>query len=257
MKPLLFAAAGLLLTSAPALAQTRTPLTLSGYNQDIIANGTYTASTVGSVTTNSTTTTVDGQGNVYYQRGYNTGNTALGLPTAAFTSNSNGSTTFQLAAATANNVLLLGGGTSGTLTLGTAGKFTALAFLVTGFDGSIPSSYTLNFSTGSATTGTFTALDNFDNTPFAIGGFDRARRGTGAFDNNTSNPRLYEVDLTLASGDIARTLQSITFGNTAASGNLAVFGVSATAVPEPATWLAGALLCVGAAWTFRRHRPLV
>ena len=136
MKTFFLAAAALLLAALPVWAQTRTPLTLSGFNQDVIANGTYlTAATVAL----STSAQLDTSGNVYYQKGFNPNNTALGLTTGtSFTSASNASTSFQIASATANNVLLLGSNTTGALTLASYNSFSSLAFLVTGSTAALP-----------------------------------------------------------------------------------------------------------------------
>ena len=91
-----------------------------------------------------------------------------------------------------------------------------------------------------------------------MAGFGRVSRSTGAFSGDTTNdPRLYEIDVTLSAANSTRTLQSITFGNTASSGNLAVFDVSGSVVPEPATWLAGILLCAGALFTLTRRRQAI
>ena len=251
MKILLLASASLLLTAACLSAQVQVPLTVTGFNQDVIANGTFTnaASVSGS-----TTAGLDNISSVFYQKGFNGSSTTTGLTTETnFTSASNANTTFRLQSATANNTLLLGASTSASLTLSTAGRYNTLAFLVTGFEGSVASSYTLNFSDGTTLLGTFTAADNFATaTAAATAGFGRVGRTSGTFSGDASTPRLFEVDVTLPAANAAKVLQGITFANTATNGNLAVFGVSGTAVPEPATWLAGGLLCLGGAYTFRR-----
>src|SRR5437016_5187117 len=128
----------------------RTPLGLSGFNFDGIADGTDSslAGVVGS-----TTGSLDSI-YVYFTQGFDTASPTTGLPTASFVSAADATTTFQLKAPTVNNVLLLqqagSGATSGALTLTTPTSFVSLAFLITGFNGTQPGSYALNFSSGAA-----------------------------------------------------------------------------------------------------------
>jgi hypothetical protein len=236
--------------SAPAQ---RTPLALTGFNYDGIADGTSASS--------STTGTLDSIYD-YFTMGFDAAVPSAGLPTAIFTSAADATTTFQFAPAKGNNLLWLqqhgSGATSGTLTLVTPEEFSSLAFLETGFNGSQPTGYSLNFSTGSPTTGSFTASDNFNNTGFAIDGFGRVSRSDGVFDSvGTTNPRIYQITVTLSSADEARTLDSITFTNNETSGtafhDVGIFGVSGAVVaaPEPVTMLA---LGVGVLALARKRR---
>lgn len=242
--------------AALASAQ-RTPLGVSGYNFDGIADGpdSSLAGVVGS------TTGVMDSIYDYYTQGFDLLAPTSGLPAIPIVSAADPTTTFLLAAPTANNVLLLrqsgSGATSGTLTLSSAGSFQSLAFLLTGFNGSQPGGYQLNFSAGPATTGSFTATDNFNGAGFAISGFGRVSRLDGVFDlAGGTNPRLYQVTVGLSVPDQGRVLQSITFTNNETSGtafhNIGVFGVSGqAAVPEPASLL---ILSAGAAFLARRRR---
>jgi hypothetical protein len=239
------------LALAAAASAQRTPIATTGYNFDGIANGTSAAT--------STTGTLDSIYD-YYTVGFNTGSPTSGLPTASFVSAADATTTFQLQSPASNNVLWLqqagSGATSGTLNLSTPGSYSSLAFLLTGFNGSQPGTYSLNFSSGLPTTGSFTALDNFNQAGFAISGFGRVSRSDGLFDAvGSTNPRLYQVTVTLTSGDAARTLTSITFNNAETSGtvfhDIGVFGVSGAPVPEPASMV---VLGAGALALLRRRK---
>ena len=230
-----------------------TPISLTGFNFDGIADGSGSAAS-------STTGTLDSIYD-YFTLGWDTGTPSAGLPTASFVSAFNANTTFLLAAPKGNNLLWLqqagSGATSGTLSLAAPGSFTTLAFLVTGFNGSQPTGYSLNFSAGSPTSGSFTSLDNFNNSGYAINGFGRVSRSGGAFDSiGSTNPRLYEIDLTLSGADQLKTLDSVTFTNNETSGttfhDVGVFAISgASAVPEPASLCA---LGLGLAAIARRKR---
>lgn len=231
------------LGTSAARAQNENPISLSGYNQDVIAdgaNGNPNGNPPTSNTEASTTTTLDGFFN-FYTPGFNSGNPTRGLASGNFTSAANSAVTFTVQPAAGNNALLLSAGTSGTLTVTGSSAYSKLAFLVVGFNGSQPGSYTLNFAGGASATGTFTAPDNFENPGFAIAGFGRVRAGNDSFDEAVpaTDPRLYEVDVALTSADAALPLSSITFNNLNSitnpnDPNIAVFGVSGlAAAPEP------------------------
>jgi len=251
----LFLAFGLVFGIANAQ---RTPISLTGYNFDGIANG--ADSSLAGVQS-STTGTLDSIYD-YFTLGFDPAAPTVGLPTASFVSAADATTTFLLANPAGNNLLLLqqfgSGATTGTLTLATGHAYTSLALLVTGFNGNQPGGYTLNFSSGPSTAGTFTASDNFNVAGYAINGFGRVSRiSANGFDlAGGVNPRLYQITVTLSGADAARTLTSIGFSNNETSGtpshNIGVFGVSgAAAVPEPASLIA---LGIGAAALARRRR---
>ena len=138
-----------------------------------------------------------------YETGVPGGNT--GLPASgAFTDASNSFVNFQLASYTANNVLTLGYNepTTGTLTLTTPSTFSSLNLLDSAVNGNAPFAFTLHFGDGSSTTvNNNVAPDWFFNSPYALSGFDRVGRNTGAFDGDVGNPRFYELDYRLSPAD--------------------------------------------------------
>lgn len=248
-------------------AQVQTPIAATGYNQDVIANGTAAGTTNAQYATQAqatTTTTIDGLFNLF-AAGFVSPASIYGLPNAddrAFASFASPGTTFQLQDYSSNNVLLLGAeGGTGSLTLATARAYTDLSFLVSGYNGNDPGTYTLNFVGGTSTAGTFTAADNFNvNDNVAISGFGRVNRTSGALQADHVNPRMYEVKLALTATDALKSLQSVTFTNNAVGGttgtslkNIGIYGISGAAnpVPEPASLVA---LGLGAAAFLRRRR---
>ena len=154
------------------------PLVLSGYNQDVIAEGTYSGpDSVAQSTSATIDTTFD-----YYARGFDGDFPNAGLPAGnTFVSAANPAAAFLLQPAGNNNVLLLTDQTAGastvSLTLVYPGRFTTLALLVTGLESSNPVGYTLRFADGGSTQGSFVAADNFVGAaPIAIAGFGRVHR---------------------------------------------------------------------------------
>nr|HMS57145.1 hypothetical protein [Fimbriimonadaceae bacterium] len=176
----------------------------------------------------------------YFTLGFNPALPAVGLPTNSFSSLAGTSTVFRLQNPDSNNLFLLRtpgqGSSSGTFNLLTPGRYSRLSFLVTGFNGSNPGAYSLNFSNGEPTSGTFTAADNFNQSGFALSGFGRVSRLDGAFANPSGNPRLYIVEVPVAAQDQSRTLVSITFSATTSGvdpyKNIGVFGVSGVSLTQ-------------------------
>lgn len=237
----------------------------TGYNADVIADGSSSANTNAARLAQVLATTsqsIDGTFN-YYAAGFAGFGSTAGLPTGnnrTFTSGAGTGTQFQFQAYAGNNALLLDAGVSGTLSLALAESYTSLSFLSTGLNGAQPVSYSLNFLDGSSTSGTFTAPDNFNVAGAAISGFGRVSRGDGGISAILDNPRMYETQFSLSEADAAKKLVSIGFTNTSTtfnqSKNAAIFALSGAAVagsptPEPATL---AVLGIGAAAVARRRR---
>lgn len=215
----------LVLLSGAGRAQTVTPVTVTGFNADVIANGTTFP---GSVTDD-----VDG-GKYYF---LNQSFTALGTPAnylpASGLINSAASplVSFQLADASVNNSLRLTTTlTSGTLTLTTPQTAGVVYFLATSGGSATTMSVTLNFADGTTqTNANITVSDWYNGTGFAIQGIGRVNGNTppqldaGA---GASNPRLYQVAMAVNGPNYTKPITSITVSRTNTGGILHVMAVS-------------------------------
>ena len=237
-----------------AQAQTYTPLTLTGYNHDVIAEGTGS-------TLNLTTNDVDGAvgtGYVFAPAGYANpaGDTPAsrgivnplpnnGLITSIATTTSG--LTFQLASYTGNNVLRVpatgntGTGTGATpgpdqATLGLASPVAAgtVYALVTGGGGALGSNVNVTLTFTDGTTQAFTGQSISDwftpgTATAAYRGFGRVGRTAASVIDPASSttPNLYQLTFAVAAGNVNKPISAITFGKTStATGVINVFAVS-------------------------------
>jgi hypothetical protein len=218
------------LATAPLARAAYTPVTVSGYNADVVANGT-------GLSTNSTTIGIDAGGYVFMAQDYNpTGTSYLpnsGLINSAATSG----VTFQLASYTGNNSLRIpasgtGTGTgTGTLTFTTPQSAGEVYLLATSGSGAATVDVTVTFSDG--TTQVFagqTVSDWYGGAGYAILGLGRVQRGVENRENNASDPRLYQIRLTISTANFSKQIQSIGFSKTSTSGVLNVMGITINSV---------------------------
>lgn len=237
-------------TAAPGEAAAFSPLAVTGFNQDVIANGNNNHAANPPALT--TTTTVDApNGYYFYDASYSFNGTtypATSLPVnGQVVSNSITGLLYQLQSATTSNVLQLRGGTqlTGTLTAVTPQSGTEVYLLGVSGNGASTITAVVHFTDGSSQTFTgLTVKDWFNGTPYSQGGFGRVS-STG-FDGGApggNNPRMYDIPLPLAPANYAKLVQSVTVTNTT-SGAVAgsyivnIFGVT-IATPTPASFCGG------------------
>lgn len=211
-------------------AQYYHPVAVSGFTQDVIANGVGNASS-------STTASVDAVDYAYVSKDFQATATSpaltYGLPVSGQFMSVVGTTpglTYQLASYNSSNALKLNAvADSGTLTFNTPTAAFNLYFLATGGSGSGVVSAVVNFTDG--TNQTFTSLsvgDWYDQANFAIQGIGRIKITTNALeDGGGTNPRIYQIPLAISSANQSKTVQSITFSKTSGTGFVNIFGVSA------------------------------
>lgn len=200
----------------------------SGYNADLVANGSGTASS-------STTQSVDSptNGYVFMSTDFMNGAGAMptsGLPSSGLINSANTTAlSFQLAPYTANNALrLVNANDSGVLNFGSTPKASKLFMLATTGSGSSIASIVVNFTDGTNQTFTNQSIkDWYGGTGFAIKGIGRASRVTDAIENNVNDPRLYEISLSISAANQAKNISNVSVTKTSSTASfLCVFGFS-------------------------------
>jgi hypothetical protein len=276
MQFFLFTAVAALILTASAAAQVYSPIAVTGYTQDVIADATGLA-------TATTTTNFDepfsGPGAyVLYKQGFNTSFPTRGVPANGLIATS-ANRSYQLGPIAGNNSLQLDDSgapgaaiLSGTLAFATPAPYAALSLLLADgvgmqpSQGGTPGTLAVNWSNGNSTTYPYTVYDwalmsgtPGPNSGIAITDLDRAYRSTGAPQNLTNNMTLfyYDIDLAADPNYVAGALiDSVTANRDPASlagedttNIMAING--ATAVPEPSTL---ALLSMAAGLAALRRR---
>jgi len=217
-----------LLVSTPAFASV-TPIELTGWNQDLIADNTAASPSAG-------TTSQAGGNWVYYEQG--APGTSQGLPlSGGFTSASNPNVVFQLQNYTANNAAFQ---FDGTLALVTPGSYSSLS-LLTSSQAIGSFAITFQFSDGSsyAVSGTD---DDWTGAPASDATVALANVGVVQRDSNwagvySGTLNLLEHDFTLPVADDSKTLDDLLVSTTGNEQIFALSGQSSAAIPEPASLL--------------------
>lgn len=206
-----------LLTSASTTAII--PLSLTGFNQDVIANGTNTATS----SNNTVTSGMDGTGPGYnlYAINYKSSSSAAAFTTGGFptnrsiTSTVNNAHQFVLADYSASNDLYLdGAGTTGTLTLAGANvaPYQNLYLLATSGNGTSSVNYSVKYADNTTSTGSLSITDWAGSTAnIAIGSLERIYYNgpSGLKDGNGPIFAVYDLPISLSAN--TKNVTSITF----------------------------------------------
>ena len=210
------------------------PLTVvSGYNADLVAEGTNSAAAT-------TSTGLAANGTVFYDATYDAshGNHGGGLPVGT-TIQDSGGIAYKLAPATGNNALFVGSGDSGAIhvTYTNDAPLRSLSVLGTSADGDTTLDYTLNFAGGATSSGSVAFADWRD--PQANGTFTSLGGITQDDNFNSERGRVFSLttaDIAIPGECAGLRLESITLaynaGNVDNEGvfpRAAILGVSAFA----------------------------
>jgi|GEM_PF-4110009 len=205
------------------------PVAVTGYNADIVANGVGPA-------TGSTTADVDGVNYAFVAPDFraSAGGTAPSryLPaTGLVSSAATGGLAYQLADYSDSNALRLpANGTQDTLffvTPQTAGEVFILVTCGSGGTSGSNVNFYVNFTDGTSMPfNNINIHDWYGGANYAIQGIGRINLNNNGLEGNASDPRLYEVKLTLTSAQLAKTIAGVTVEKVSGSGVIIVMGVS-------------------------------
>ncbi|MXN92624.1 T9SS type A sorting domain-containing protein [Flavobacterium sp. Sd200] len=226
---------GLFICGWAATAQTNQILTVSsGFNADVIADGTGAASsssTIGVDNANYAFMTTD------YRSTPNSSTYSNAIPASGLvTASANSAIRFQFAPFNENNSLRLQEtNDTGTLTFSNPIMAVRVYVMATGGSGQVTTTSVVNFDDGTTQTATGTVVPDWyysTSLPVVISGMGRVSRNDNGIQNDVSNPRIYMYTINITTANQSKRVSSIQFTKTStAEGVLNVFGVSAAAVP--------------------------
>lgn len=220
----LVAFVGAVLCSKTADAQTFSPIGLTGYNQDVVAE----AGTSALTTTTSALDAVPASNKVMYTQAFRT---SAGFSGGGLVNNGtivNGTSTYQLAPYTGNNCFLMQRGQNRDITLATPAKYSKIRLLGFTTEGSSLLNVTLFFTDGSSVTAltNYSLGDWFNNTTnLVVSGFGRCSRTTPATgaDGFSTNPRMYYIEVSISCANAQKNLQKINVANVTTAGSNAPY----------------------------------
>ena len=252
---------GLILICSFASAQTYEPVTVTGFNEDIVAEA-------GTSSLNTTTSEMDAvpiSNFVLCSKGFAESNgftpaNTYGLPDDGLLSTATRS--YQMVSYEGPNVLYLYAGDTASLTLANPSRYTDLSLLTLSTEGDSQLQIIFHFSDGTSQTENRNVLDWFGpvlNPEFA--GYGRVKRIDGPFISGVDyqaaqegNPKFFPMDFLLP---CTKTLKRISFKNTSATGGgsfrafvLAVAGKERKVIPNVTITASDTSVCQGTAISF-------
>jgi hypothetical protein len=225
-----------------------TPISVTGFTQDVIASGVGLAGTTTTMSVDNSLT--DGANFAYlatnYQATQAAAVTGYGLPVnRRLTSPSIGSLKYILQDYTGNNSLRLPNqNNSGILTFTNPMALTNVYLAVASGDGSSVISVVVNFADGTSQTASGLAVTNWDDnapatSPAIVSNIGRVKRTTGVA--STGNFKVFQITINIDAGNQAKLINSLTITKTDAGAEskipniFAVSGKRASSCVEVAT----------------------
>lgn len=210
-------------------AQNYQPLNVtSGYNEDLIANGAGAASS-------STTQSIDDPANGFVFMSTDFVNASGASPTSGLPANglinseNTPGLTFQLASYSSNNSLrLLNANDFGTLSFNSTPAASKLYMLATTGSGFSTADILVTFTDGTSQTFVDNSVNDwYWGSPTAIKGIGRVSRINDNIENDTFNPRLYEITLPISVANQTKNIANVKVTKTSSGSEiLNVFGFS-------------------------------
>ncbi len=200
-----------------------TPIVVSNHNYDAVAEATTAAA--------HTSGALDGSDYILYSQAYGANfSGAYGLPNnGTFTS---GNYTFQMMSYTVNNVLYLTGGTTDSLIFSTPAAYAGLSLLCFSTEGNASVNVTLRFTDNTTQVYSSQSFTDWFGTGSSItSGFDRAGRTSGTPSYNSSNPKMFNIDLPINCTNRAKNVKTIKFQNSSSSARAVIAAVSGAPMP--------------------------
>jgi hypothetical protein len=213
----------LLLSATRHQAQSFSPIGLTGYNFDAVAEAnTALAHTSGAL---------DGSDYVMYSAAYGSlYSVSNGLPNSGLIVN--GNYTFQLTSYSGNNICYTPGGVTDSLIFASPAPYAGLSLLCFSTEGNGSMVATVRFTDNSTQVFNGLALtDWFGSGSAILSGFDRVTRSGTTPANISGNPKLFAIDLTISCANRGKSIRNIKFQNTGTTSRNCIFAVSGAAIP--------------------------
>lgn len=207
-------------------AQSFSPISLTGYNYDAIAEATTAAA--------NTTGPIDGSNYVMYSVSYGAFySVSTGLPNNGLITTS--TSTYQLGTYSVNNVCITTStNTIDSLTFSTPASYSGLSLLCFSTEGNGSMSVTVRFTDNTTQTyATQSLSDWFTSSGAVYSGFDRVNRTGGIPANAGSNPNMFTINLPILCANRGKLVKNVKFQNTSNPTNPRnlIMAISGAAMP--------------------------
>lgn len=204
-------------------AQTFSPISLTGYNYDAVAEATTALA--------HTSGPLDASDYVLYSANYaSIYSSGTGLPNNGLIPN--GSSSYQLALYTQNNMLFSLANTTDSLMLVTPASYAGISILCFSTEGNGSMNVIVRFTDN--TTQVFnnqSLIDWFSSGTAVISGFDRVSRNGTTPANVTGNPKMFAIDLPISCANRSKMIRSVIFVNTGTNPRNCIMAISGVPVP--------------------------